>query len=159
MDIETIISTWRLDGVSNKRMLFIECPFVSHNGNLLIFEHMGFDIERHQFWCQELDKLLNDVKNNYQVLNFDVILICISEKKFPEKEIVISKAFLSKFRDIIQEVETGKLSRIPVVGMNLNLSGKTQAEQVKIFDGLFIGGDTTDEQIREMFRNLIDTRS
>lgn len=154
MNIESRISKWRLDGVSNKRMLFIECPPVSHNGNSLIFEYMGFDIERHQFWCQELDKLLNDAKDNCQVVDFDVILICISENT-PKEEIVISRAFLSKFRDIIQNSGT----RIPIVGMNLDISGKEQAEQAKIFDSLFIGGDTTDKQIKELFRNLIEMRS
>ena len=41
-------------------MLLIECPFVSHNANVLFFQNMGIDnIERHQFFCQDLEELPN----------------------------------------------------------------------------------------------------
>jgi hypothetical protein len=61
---------------------------------------------------------------------------------------------LEQFRGEVLAAEAEKSCPIHIVGMNLNLSGAEQVMQAEAYNGLFIGGDTTDEQIIEMFANL-----
>jgi hypothetical protein len=97
-----------------KRLLFLECPPLSHDVNTWIFRQMGFDVKVHQILCSDLDSIL-DIESKYQLADFDAI---------------------------------------PVVGMNLNISGEKQQAQADVFGGVFISGDFNDEQVREMFRGL-----
>jgi hypothetical protein len=130
----------------NKRMLFMECPPMAHDANIRDFRKMGFDIEVYQLL--NLDKAL-DVKNKYRLEDFDVILIYISAGQIGGKDFIIPKELVDKLKKATQIAETRKSSPVRLVGMNLNLSGKEQQIQAEIFDGLFIGWASTQEQIMQ----------
>ena len=72
-----VIVWWKLKNSYDKQILFIECPFVSDNRNILIFQNMGFTITSHQLWCSELDTII-DILDRYELTEFDIILICVS---------------------------------------------------------------------------------
>jgi hypothetical protein len=139
---------WQLDGSSVKKLLFIESPPMPTDVNTRIFREMGFEVRVHQFFYPDLQ--ISTIKNEFQPLDFDIVLVCISGDASLAEETIVSEAFLNGLGQLGQGAK-----KTSIVGMNLALSGKKQAKQAKIFDNLFIGGDTTDEQIRDMFRNLI----
>jgi hypothetical protein len=128
-----------------KRLLFLECPPLSHDVNTWIFRQMGFDVKVHQILCSDLDSIL-DIESKYQLADFDAIVI--SSRAF------VSKNLIERFMELVRIAEARKSSRIPVVGMNLNISGEKQQAQADVFGGVFISGDFNDEQVREMFRGL-----
>jgi hypothetical protein len=154
MDISSLTSAWHLEGSSSKSILFLECPPLSHNANTQIFKYMGFKIELYSFSCLELEKVFS-IEDKFRLADFDIILICIDPTISLARKALISKEFLDKFREMLRKAEIEKAAVIPVVGMNMNLSGKEQTAQAEIFNGLFIGRDTKGEQIREMFAELI----
>jgi hypothetical protein len=130
----------------NKPMLLIECPPWSDDGNTWIFRRMGFQIEGYyQLLCSELRNIL-DIRSKFRLENFDLVVICA--------DTVVPRELLEQFRAEVQAAEAENSCPIHVVGMNLNLSGAEQVMQAEIYNGLFIGGDTTDEQIIEMFADL-----
>ena len=135
------------------RVLLMECPFVSHNGNVLFFRNMmGFTVARYQFESMNLEAMVK-VSDGFRLADFDMIVICISGAE--AADIFMEKNLLDNFKKIVRIAEQEKLALIPVVGMNLSLSGEKQVAQTEIFDGLFIGRDSVDEQIREMLTSLV----
>ncbi|HET7087705.1 MAG TPA: hypothetical protein VFL17_03555, partial [Anaerolineae bacterium] len=82
--------------------------------------------------------------------DFDIIVICISEPI----DTVVTEDLMNRFRSVIEVAEKKRSSPIPIVGMNLYLSGRKRQAQANVFKGLFIGGDSSDEHIREMLTNL-----
>lgn len=127
-------------------MLFIEYPPMAHDAYTQDFRKMGFDIEVHQIL--DFDEIL-DLKNQYRLEDFDIILIHISAGLIGGKDLMMSKEVVDKLKQAMQIAETNKSSPIRLVGVNTNLSGEKQQTQAKIFDGLFIGWDSTPEQIME----------
>jgi methylmalonyl-CoA mutase cobalamin-binding subunit len=130
-----------------KRLLFIECPPQSTDIGTWIFQKMGFDVEVHQILCSKLDSIL-DIKSSSELACFDAIVI--SSRAF------VSRSLLERFMELVRMAETKKSSRILVVGMNRNISDEEQKTQEAVFDGMFVGKGFNEEQVREMFRGLID---
>ncbi len=129
-----------------KQMLLIECPPWSDDGNTWIFRRMGFQIEGyHQLLCSELGDIL-DIRSRFRLEDFDLVVICA--------DTIVPRELLEQFRAEIQAAEAEKSCPIYIVGMNLNLVGTEHIMQAEDYNGLFIGGETTDEQIIEMFANL-----
>ena len=127
-----------------KRMLFLECPPLPHDANAEPFRKMGLDVEVHQFFCSEPDAILDEDK--YRFADFDVILISISAGIEVARNIIISRELMDRLRKAVQRAEVERACPIRVIGMNLGLSGDEQRAQAEVFDGLFIGWDSTREQ-------------
>ena len=129
-----------------KRLLFIECPPWADDADTWFFRRMGFDVKVHQILCSKLDSIL-DIESRYRLADFDAIVI--SSIAF------VSRSLFERFMELVRIAETKKTSRILVVGMNPNISSEEQQAQADVFDGVFIGKDLDEEQVREMFRGLI----
>ncbi len=128
-------------------MLFLECPPLPHDANAESFRKMGFDVEVHQFFCSEPDAILDEDK--YRFVDFDVILISISAGISVARNIIISRELLDRLRKAVQRAEVERGCPIRVIGMNWGLSGDEQRAQAEVFDGLFIGWDSTGEQVMQ----------
>ncbi len=130
--------------MSTRRMAFIEYPALPFDVNAEPFRQLGFEIA---VYCQitSLEGLL-DLEPRLQSAEFDTAMIYVDTSR------VIPQELLDRFRQILHRLEQRRMSPIRLVGWNWFLSEEEQRKQAEIFDGLFMGRDSTEEQISVCLR-------
>ncbi len=133
-----------------KRMLIVECPFLSHIGNSYQYQEMGFDVVITSRSCEALmEHGIRGVENKHSLAGFDVILLYVAYGRTTGEEPLISEEAVRISKEIIKAAEKEKGTTIRLVGVNLYLSDELQKKQAEVFSGLFIGRNTTYQEVME----------
>lgn len=147
----------------SRKVLVIYCPALARSIPALYLRSLGYEVILEEIrGCFEIEGMdvFSNIQQEYPTIldttylkKFEAIVIAVNA---PLDTFIIPKVFVSKFREIVKVAEEEKGTPIRLVGMNHWLSNETQKEQAKIFEGFFIGQDSTIEDVHEYLGGWIN---
>lgn len=133
-------------------MLLIEWPPMSHESvEAIAFRKLGFSVLLNQaIHLEEIGSLVLQ----HDLNSFDVIGISIVPLN-TTKEIMPIEAQIDEIRKALRVAEKKKSSKIHLLGLHLSASSSLQDRLYTIFEGMFIGPSTSQQERDDIVEKIL----